>query len=49
MRELVVRSQDFSDWAEAARERWSDERYARAFAIAPSLPTKAKALPAGNG
>ena len=30
MREVVVRSQDFSDWAAAARERWSDERYARA-------------------
>ena len=30
MREVVVRSQDFSEWAEAARQRWSDERYARA-------------------
>lgn len=30
MREVVVRSQDFSDWADAARRRWSDERYARA-------------------
>jgi transcription-repair coupling factor (superfamily II helicase) len=30
MREVVVRSQDFRAWAEAARERWSDERYARA-------------------
>ncbi len=30
MREVIVRSHDFIAWAEAARERWSDERYARA-------------------
>jgi transcription-repair coupling factor (superfamily II helicase) len=30
MREVVVRAQDFSDWADAARERWSDPRYSRA-------------------
>jgi transcription-repair coupling factor (superfamily II helicase) len=30
MRETVVRSQDFSEWANAARRRWSDERYTRA-------------------
>ncbi len=30
MREAVVGSQDFSNWAAAARERWSDARYARA-------------------
>jgi transcription-repair coupling factor (superfamily II helicase) len=30
MRETVVRSEDFSAWAEAARGRWSDDRYARA-------------------
>jgi len=30
MRELVVRSDDFCLWALAARERWSDDRYARA-------------------
>jgi len=30
MREVIVRSQDFRAWAEAARQRWSDERYARA-------------------
>ena len=30
MRELVVTSRDFSAWAEAARERWSDKRYTRA-------------------
>jgi transcription-repair coupling factor (superfamily II helicase) len=30
MREVVVRSQDFRAWAEAARQRWSDVRYARA-------------------
>src|SRR6185503_12729041 len=30
MREALVRSQDFSAWADAARERWSDARYARA-------------------
>jgi hypothetical protein len=30
MRETVVRSQDFSAWADAARRRWSDGRYARA-------------------
>ncbi|MGH9933340.1 MAG: transcription-repair coupling factor, partial [Pyrinomonadaceae bacterium] len=30
MREVIVRSQDFSAWAGAARQRWSDERYARA-------------------
>ncbi len=30
MREMVVRSQDFSEWANAARRCWSDERYARA-------------------
>ena len=30
MREVVVRSHDFSEWAEAARARWSDARYTRA-------------------
>jgi transcription-repair coupling factor (superfamily II helicase) len=30
MRELAVGADDFRLWAEAARERWSDERYARA-------------------
>lgn len=30
MRELLVRNPDFSFWAEAARERWSDPRYYRA-------------------
>jgi transcription-repair coupling factor (superfamily II helicase) len=30
MREVIVRSQDFRAWAGAARQRWSDERYARA-------------------
>ncbi|HEY6232668.1 MAG TPA: transcription-repair coupling factor [Pyrinomonadaceae bacterium] len=30
MRELVVRTEDFIHWAEAARQRWSDKRYARA-------------------
>ena len=30
MREVLVRSHDFSDWAEAARRRWSDARYSRA-------------------
>ena len=30
MREVVVRSRDFITWAEAARRRWSDKRYARA-------------------
>ena len=30
MREVVVRSGDFSRWASAARRRWSDGRYARA-------------------
>ncbi|MDQ5847084.1 MAG: transcription-repair coupling factor [Acidobacteriota bacterium] len=30
MRELVVRSRHFSEWADAARERWRDERYDRA-------------------
>jgi transcription-repair coupling factor (superfamily II helicase) len=30
MREVVVRSRDFSEWAKAARGRWSDSRYARA-------------------
>ena len=30
MRELSVTAEDFRLWAELARERWSDERYARA-------------------
>jgi transcription-repair coupling factor (superfamily II helicase) len=30
MRELAVTAEDFRLWAEFARERWSDERYARA-------------------
>lgn len=30
MRELAVAADDLRLWAEAARERWSDERYARA-------------------
>jgi transcription-repair coupling factor (superfamily II helicase) len=29
MRELAVTAEDFRLWAELARERWSDERYAR--------------------
>ncbi len=29
MRELAMRAEDFGLWAEFARERWSDERYAR--------------------
>ncbi len=29
MRELTVTSRDFQDWAEAARERWPEARYAR--------------------
>jgi transcription-repair coupling factor (superfamily II helicase) len=30
MRELTVTSRDFRNWSEAARERWSEARYARA-------------------
>ncbi|MBA2341258.1 MAG: transcription-repair coupling factor [Pyrinomonadaceae bacterium] len=30
MRELAVKRDDFKLWAEAARERWGDERFARA-------------------
>lgn len=30
MRELVIRSEDFTRWAAAARQRWNDERYDRA-------------------
>jgi transcription-repair coupling factor (superfamily II helicase) len=30
MREVTVRSEDFTVWAHAARQRWNDERYARA-------------------
>ena len=30
MREVAVRSRNFIAWAEAARRRWSDKRYARA-------------------
>lgn len=30
MREVLVRNQDFIAWAEAARRRWHDKRYARA-------------------
>ena len=30
MRELTVRSEDFTRWAGAARQRWNDERYKRA-------------------
>ena len=30
MRELTVRSEDFTRWATAARERWNDARYNRA-------------------
>jgi transcription-repair coupling factor (superfamily II helicase) len=30
MRELTVTSRDFRNWAEAARERWSEPRFARA-------------------
>lgn len=29
MQEFVVTARDFTAWADAARERWSDERYAR--------------------
>jgi transcription-repair coupling factor (superfamily II helicase) len=30
MREVAVRSEDFTVWAHAARQRWNDERYSRA-------------------
>ncbi len=30
MREVAVRSEDFTVWAHAARQRWNEERYARA-------------------
>ncbi|MDQ2937651.1 MAG: transcription-repair coupling factor [Acidobacteriota bacterium] len=30
MREVLVRSHDFTEWSIAARQRWSDERYERA-------------------
>src|SRR6185436_519539 len=30
MRELAVRPRDFREWAYVARERWADDRYARA-------------------
>src|SRR6185436_7250456 len=30
MREVTVRSEDFTVWAHAARQRWNDERYTRA-------------------
>jgi transcription-repair coupling factor (superfamily II helicase) len=30
MREVLVRSHDFTAWADAARQRWQDARYARA-------------------
>ena len=29
MRELAVTAGDFRDWAEAARDRWAEPRYAR--------------------
>ena len=32
MREVLVRGQDFTDWADAARRRWSDSRYSRSAA-----------------
>jgi transcription-repair coupling factor (superfamily II helicase) len=30
MREVLIRAQDLSEWATAARDRWNDVRYARA-------------------
>jgi len=30
MREVLIRAQDLSEWATAARDRWNDGRYARA-------------------
>ncbi len=45
MRELAVMSGDFSFWAEAARERWSDPRYARALRDRTSFAEEGETFP----
>jgi transcription-repair coupling factor (superfamily II helicase) len=45
MRELTVTKHDFRNWAEAARERWSEERYARALRDQTAFADEGEAFP----
>jgi len=45
MRELAVTSRDFEHWAEAARERWSDPRYARSLRDRTAFADEGEAFP----
>jgi len=45
MRELRVNSHDFREWAERARERWSEDRYARALRDRTAFADEGEAFP----
>src|ERR1051325_1490191 len=45
MRELVIRARDFRTWAEVARERWADDRYARALRDRTVFADEAESFP----
>jgi transcription-repair coupling factor (superfamily II helicase) len=45
MRELTVTSRDFTNWAEAARQRWSEERYARSLRDRTAFADEGEAFP----
>ncbi len=45
MRDLAVTSSDFRDWAEAARLRWSADRYARALRDRTTFADEGEAFP----
>ena len=49
MRELSVTADDFRLWAEMARERWSDERYARSLRDRTVYADEGEALSPGAG
>ncbi|MGI8734829.1 MAG: transcription-repair coupling factor [Pyrinomonadaceae bacterium] len=45
MRELSVTSRDFRDWAEAARDRWSEPRYARSLRDRTAFADEGESFP----
>jgi transcription-repair coupling factor (superfamily II helicase) len=45
MRELRVNSHDFREWAERARERWSEDRFARALRDRTAFADEGEAFP----
>jgi transcription-repair coupling factor (superfamily II helicase) len=49
MNELAVTPVDFQLWSEAARERWSDPRFARSLRDRTAFADEGEAFAVGNG